>query len=103
MKATENIELKTTLADTIDGMTSDDYKERFKAEFTQVVIRHEKLVDMLNKWSNNQLDFIPACSRDVIIEQCYIMQDYIDILRSRAIVENIDLTNCVQWEDVTNA
>lgn len=38
------------LRDTIDMMQSDDYKERFKAEYYQVGIRYEKLKTMLERW-----------------------------------------------------
>ena len=33
------------LKETIDGMTSDNYAERFVAEYNQTKIRHEKLKD----------------------------------------------------------
>ncbi len=37
------------LKDTIEGMTSADYKERFKAEYQQVKIRYDKLDAMTVK------------------------------------------------------
>lgn len=37
------------LLNTIDMITSDDYKERFKAEYFQVLIRYKKLQNMLDK------------------------------------------------------
>ena len=49
------------LKDTISMMTSNDYKERFKAEYYQVKIRHEKLVAMVNKWDSGELNFVPTC------------------------------------------
>lgn len=51
------------LRDTIEMMNSKDYKERFKAEYYQVVIRYQKLKSMLDKWDNDQLEFIPTCPR----------------------------------------
>ena len=33
----------TKLSQTVDIMTSSDYKERFKAEYAQVCIRYKKL------------------------------------------------------------
>ena len=41
---------KMTFADTVELMESDDYKDRFKAEFYQTRIRMLKLFDMLEKW-----------------------------------------------------
>ena len=38
------------LKDTIDLMQSEDYKERFKAEYQQNVIRFQKIRAMLEKW-----------------------------------------------------
>lgn len=37
------------LKDTVSLMCSDDYKERFKAEYAQVAVRYEKLKAMLDK------------------------------------------------------
>ena len=38
------------LKDTIEGMISDDYKERFIAEYNQVKIRVAKLESMITKY-----------------------------------------------------
>ena len=38
------------LKQTVEMMNSADYKERFKAEYMQVVIRYKKLANMLEKW-----------------------------------------------------
>ena len=46
----------TELKDTVELMNSADYKERFKAEFAQVVIRYQKLKAMLEKWDNGELN-----------------------------------------------
>lgn len=40
----------TSLKDTAAAMVSADYKERFKAEYYQTVIRFKKLMAMLRKW-----------------------------------------------------
>ena len=48
------------LKDTIELMQSEDYKERFKAEYYQVKIRLEKLEAMLDKWDKGELDFTPT-------------------------------------------
>ena len=45
------------LKDTVELMNSVDYKERFKAEFYQLLIRHDSLISTLIKWENNMLDF----------------------------------------------
>ena len=81
----------TKLSQTSDMMTSSDYKERFKAEYAQVVIRYKKLKNMLDKWDKNELTFTPTCPRSTYNIQIKAMTDYIAILEARAVMENIIL------------
>ena len=79
------------LKDTIEMMNSEDYKERFKAEYYQLSIRLDSLADMLIKWYNNMLDFEPKCSKETLENQVIFMKGYLNILRLRAHIEDIDL------------
>ena len=79
------------LKDTIDMMTSADYKERFKAEYYQLEIRLDKLTAMLEKWDNNELDFKPTCPRELFNQQVCGMVEYLNVLRTRADIEGIKL------------
>ena len=79
------------LKDTIDLMQSQDYKERFKAEYQQNVIRFEKLRAMLEKWDKDELNFTPTCPRGVYNLQIRAMADYIAVLEARAAIEGIAL------------
>ena len=79
------------LKDTIEMMTSEDFKERFKAEYYQLSIRLYSLTSMLIKWENNMLDFEPKCSKETLENQVKFMKGYLDILRLRAEIEEIDL------------
>lgn len=79
------------LRDTIEMMTSDDYKERFKAEYYQNVIRYQKLKAMLEKWDKGELNFNPTCPRSTYNIQIKAMTDYIAILEARAVMEGIEL------------
>ena len=81
------------LKDTVEPMMSDDYKERFKAEYYQVKIRYEKLKYMLERWDNELLDFIPTCPRSTYDMQIRAMSDYIAVLEARAVMEGITLSN----------
>ena len=72
------------LKDTIELMNSSDYKDRFKAEYQQVKIRHEKLHKMLVKWDAGTLDFEPTCSKALLMEQERYMREYIRCLETRA-------------------
>lgn len=79
------------LKDTVALMQSDDYKERFKAEYYQVVIRFEKLRTMLDKWDDGTLEFTPTCNIGLYKLQIKAMADYIAALETRAIIEGVDL------------
>lgn len=79
------------LKDTITMMESDDFKDRFRAEFHQVRIRREKLIDMLDKWNRGELGFEPKCSFEMLCTQRDIMQAYLSVLRERAKIEGIQL------------
>ena len=79
------------LRDTIEMMYSGDYKERFKAEYYQVVIRYQKLKSMLDKWDNDQLEFMPTCPRSTYNMQIAAMTDYIAVLEARAVMEGVEL------------
>lgn len=79
------------LKDTVEMMNSKDYKERFKAEYFQLLLRLDGLLGMLIKWENGVLDFEPKCSKETLENQVIFMQGYMDILRLRAEIEGIDL------------
>ena len=83
------------LADTVEMMNSSDYKERFKAEYTQLVIRYYGLRNMLEKWDNGTLEFEPACPRSTYNLQIKAMTDYIAVLEARAVMENVDLEDVI--------
>lgn len=79
------------LKDTVEMMLSEDYKERFKAEYYQLKIRCDKLNDMLSKYKNGTLDFNPTCSYEDLYEQFIYMEHYIVSLEMRALSEGIRL------------
>lgn len=79
------------LKDTIAGMTSADYKERFKAEFQQTYIRWKKLTDMIEKHKAGTLGFTPTCSIELLEEQRNQMLWLLEILMRRAFIEKINV------------
>ena len=83
------------LADTVEMMNSSDYKERFKAEYAQLVIRYYGLRNMLEKWDNGILEFEPTCPRSTYNLQIKAMTDYIAVLEARAVMENVDLESVI--------
>lgn len=74
------------------GMMSEDYKERFKAEYKQLTIWIEGLKGMLKKWDEGTLSFEPTCPRSIYDLQLEGMTDYMAVLEARAVMENVDLT-----------
>ena len=79
------------LKDTIEFMNSEDYKDRFKAEYFQTKIRYDKLHRMLIKYEANTLTFEPKCSIELLKEQKMYMGNYLRMLEIRAEIENIEL------------
>ena len=69
------------LADTAEMMMSEDYKERFRAEYGQVAIRHQKLKAMLEKWDKGELNFTPTCPRSTYDLQIKAMQTISQFLK----------------------
>lgn len=80
-----------TLKETTEMMVSADYKERFKAEYYQLMLRFKGLQGMLFKWDNGTLKFEPTCPRSTYNIQIKAMSDYLAILEARAVMEGIEL------------
>ena len=88
------------LKDTIEMMTSKDYKERFKAEYYQTKIRYDKLKDFNNKikaaimtrhCENKVTMPVHDCPDELLFEQQNSMGRYLQILEVRAKIEGIEL------------
>jgi hypothetical protein len=93
----QNVELK----DTIPMMNSDDYKERFKAEYYQTKARYEKLkafntrIEAANRtgFSNYKRVEMPKhdCPDELLRDQQHVMGEYLHMLEVRAVIEDIEL------------
>jgi hypothetical protein len=79
------------LKDTIEMMDNPDYKERFRAEYYQLKIRHDKLKAMVHKWDKGELNFVPTCPRKTYDAQLAAMVNYLAVLEYRAKLEKVDL------------
>ena len=80
-----------TLDKTVDLMLSDDYKDRFEAEYRQLVNRANKLRKMIRQYEKGELDFDPESPIDILVWQLKTMDEYIYILKRRASYEKIAL------------
>ena len=81
--------------DTVNGMLSSDYKERFVAEYQQTKIRYEKLKKFCNKIEAaeimNRKQPPHDCPIHMLREQQNVMGAYLRILELRAEIEGIEL------------
>lgn len=79
------------LKDTISLMLSDDYKDRFKAEYYQTKIRYNKLHETIVKYEAGKLDFELDDPITLLKDQASNMGKYLYTLEIRALIEGIDL------------
>lgn len=79
------------LYDTALLMKSNDFKERFQAEYIQLKIRYTGLKAMLEKYKAGTLPFKPKCSYELLFTQLIHMENYMKVLEERADIEDIEL------------
>ena len=79
------------LLETKEMMSSEDFKERFRAEYFQLKLRMEGLEKMLVSYKNGTLNFKATGSYDLLKSQARVMRVYLEILEERAELENICL------------
>ena len=75
----------------IELMKSEDYKDRFRAEFYQLEDRIDKLSNMLEIYKAGTLDFTPSCSYELLSYQLQTMNAYKRVLEERAEIEGIEI------------
>lgn len=87
IKEKSDMELK----ETVEMMLSEDYKERFKAEYWQTKIRYERLHNICVKAQAGTLDFELTCPLQLLDHQRSCMGGYLRDLEVRAEIEGISL------------
>ena len=75
----------------IELMKSEDYKDRFRAEYYQLEDRIDKLSNMLEIYKAGTLDFTPSCSYELLNSQLKAMNEYLLYLTVRAEIEGIEI------------
>lgn len=75
----------------IELMKSEDYKDRFRAEYYQLEDRIDKLSNMLEKYKAGTLNFTPSCSYELLSYQLQTMNAYKRVLEERAEIEGIEI------------
>ena len=79
------------LKDTIEDMISDNYRERFIAEYNQLLIRSRKLKNVIDDYYNDRLTFALRSPISLLEDQYEAMVAYCGILIKRAEAEGIAL------------
>lgn len=83
------------LKETVELMNSENYKERFVAEYHQVKIRYEKLKNFCNKIEVETMlgkeETKHDCPLGLLREQQEYMGLYLSVLEKRALIENVEL------------
>ena len=69
----------------------EDYKLRMVKEYKELKDKYDKLYAMLVKYDAGKLDFTPTCPIDLLRKQASVMGQYLYILETRAVIENVDL------------
>ena len=69
----------------------EDYKLRMINEYRELKEKYDRLHRMLVKYDAGKLDFTPACSIDLLRKQASIMRQYLYILETRAVIEDVNL------------
>ena len=75
----------------IELMKSEDYKDRFRAEYYHLEDRIDKLANMLEKYKAGTLNFTPSCSYELLSYQLQTMNAYKRVLEERAEIEGIEI------------
>lgn len=79
------------LKDTISMMTSEDYKERFKAEYYQLKIRVGELEKKIGKDAKGHLQIERTRPQLALKSQYWHMKSYLCDLETRAKLEGVKL------------
>ena len=77
------------LEDTVEGMLSDDYSERLRAEYDQASIRLEKLTEILDKYEDDPKSVILDCPVDMLYRTKFYLELYRNALQDRLVYEVI--------------
>ena len=80
------------LVETVNLMCSRDFKDRFIAEYVQLVIRLSKLNDVLSNKSD--IRFVADdTTMSLMLKQRDAMESYKECIEKRADIAGIDLSN----------
>ena len=79
------------LKDTIELMSSTDWKDRFIAEYLQTKIRYEKLHKLIVRREVGKIEFNTPIPLESWNEQAYYMGMYLHELEKQAVLHGVEL------------
>jgi hypothetical protein len=77
------------LIDTVPFMASDNYNDRFKAEYMQLCIRINRLKAIVSQYDH--LPYQPKSSKQLLRVQLEAMRSYKAVMEHRALAEGVDI------------
>ena len=69
----------------------EDYKLRMLSEYKDLKDKYDKLHNILVKYDAGNLDFTPTCPIDLLRRQENVMGQYLYILETRAVIEDVPI------------
>lgn len=69
----------------------ESYKLRMINEYRELKEKYDKLHRMLVKYDAGKLDFTPTCPIDLLRKQASLMGQYLYVLETRAVIEDVNL------------
>ncbi len=89
------------LEETVGGMLSPSWRERFLAEYHQVKIRADRLHEMIACYEAGTLEFTPESPLKLLKKQEKAMRDYLYCLEVRGETEGVPVfPDCSEEEDI---
>ena len=80
-------------------MASEDYKDRFTAEFFQLKIRRGKLREMVERYRAKTLDFEPSCPLELLEKQLAAINTELHFNRE-ALLERSRIEEIILWNGI---
>lgn len=81
----------TELSETVLLMNSPDWADRLRAEYYQVDIRANKLLDYIRMVNHGRAKYLPKTPTALLFQQWNAMNQYREILKRRAKIEGVEL------------
>jgi len=79
------------LSDTVELMNSSRANQRLRGEFWQAQLRYDYLDKYIKRITTGKIKDVPSEKVELLMSQLDVMRAYVDVLKERASLENIEL------------